>query len=47
MTRDDGLTATLAANASRRSHDFGPDVVLPRLEAAYAGVLRGSEGSSA
>jgi glycosyltransferase involved in cell wall biosynthesis len=39
IVRDPELTDRLAASASRRSADYAPDVVLPRLEAAYAGVL--------
>jgi glycosyltransferase involved in cell wall biosynthesis len=43
IARDPGLSERLAANASRRSADYAPDVVLPRLEAAYASVLAGRE----
>jgi glycosyltransferase involved in cell wall biosynthesis len=43
ITRDPGLRDRLAANASRRSADYAPDVVLPRLEAAYASVLDGRQ----
>jgi glycosyltransferase involved in cell wall biosynthesis len=39
IASDPRLSERLAANASRRSADYAPDVVLPRLEAAYAGVL--------
>jgi glycogen(starch) synthase len=41
ITGDPLLTERLAANASRRAADYAPEVVLPRLEAAYAGVLDG------
>jgi glycosyltransferase involved in cell wall biosynthesis len=41
IARDPALTERLAANARRKAADYGPDVVLPRLEAAYASVLNG------